>query len=60
MRKYDIAELPITIAHTQEATSLPLYHRDPFDRMLIAQARIEGMALVTSDAEILRYPVTCI
>jgi PIN domain nuclease of toxin-antitoxin system len=37
---------------------LPLLHRDPFDRLLIAQARLEGLALVTCDAAIRRYPVT--
>jgi PIN domain nuclease of toxin-antitoxin system len=42
-------ELPITIAHAELAGSLPLHHKDPFDRMLIAQAQHEGLLLVTSD-----------
>lgn len=42
-------ELPITAAHAQTAGSLPRYHDDPFDRMLIAQASREGMVLVTRD-----------
>ena len=42
------------------AAKLPLIHRDPVDRMLIAHAMHEGMALVTADANIRRYPVECI
>ena len=42
-------ELPITIAHGQKAGSLPGPHRDPFDRMLIAQAMIENLVLVSSE-----------
>jgi PIN domain nuclease of toxin-antitoxin system len=51
-------ELPVRIAHGLEMAVLPLLHRDPFDRLLIAQARLEGLALVTCDAAIRRYPVT--
>jgi PIN domain nuclease of toxin-antitoxin system len=36
--------------------SLPLLHRDPFDRMLVAQATVEGITLLTSDARVARYP----
>jgi PIN domain nuclease of toxin-antitoxin system len=39
------------------AASLPLHHRDPFDRMLIAQAQAEGLTLVTDDSQIARYQV---
>ena len=42
------------------AETLPLIHRDPVDRMLIAHALTEGMTLVTADANIRRYPVTCL
>lgn len=49
--------LPITLAHIQAIALLPHHHGDPFDRMLIAQAREEGMTLVTADALIQRYPV---
>jgi PIN domain nuclease of toxin-antitoxin system len=50
-------ELPVRIADGLEMAQLPLVHRDPFDRLLIAQARQEGMTLVTCDAAIRRYPV---
>lgn len=50
--------LPIALRHTRAITSLPHHHRDPFDRMLIAQAQVDGMTLVTSDREIERYQVT--
>jgi PIN domain nuclease of toxin-antitoxin system len=49
--------LPITHAHAVAAGQLPLLHRDPFDRMLIAQARSEGMTLATRDPQIHRYAV---
>jgi PIN domain nuclease of toxin-antitoxin system len=43
-------ELPIQPRHAQHAANLPPHHHDPFDRVLIAQAKIEGMILATSDA----------
>lgn len=49
--------LQITFEHAVEAGRLPLHHRDPFDRMLIAQARLEGLTLATSDQSIARYGV---
>jgi PIN domain nuclease of toxin-antitoxin system len=49
--------LPVTIPHALAVLSLPNYHRDPFDRMLIAQALHEGIRLVTRDQEIAKYPV---
>jgi PIN domain nuclease of toxin-antitoxin system len=49
--------LPITISHALAVKSLPGHHRDPFDRILIAQALHEGLCLVTRDSEIARYPV---
>lgn len=49
--------LPITADHAVVAGRLPLLHRDPFDRMLIAQARCEGLTLVTHDERIHRYDV---
>lgn len=48
-------ELPISSAHAVEAAALPAIHRDPFDRMLVAQARTEGFALLTSDAKVAEY-----
>ena len=49
--------LPITFRHAELAASLPLHHRDPFDRMLIAQAQAEGLTLVTDDSLITLYDV---
>lgn len=49
--------LPISIAHAEFAGSLDRIHDDPFDRILIAQANLEGMPLVTVDEQILRYKV---
>ena len=49
--------LPVTIPHALAVLSLPNHHRDPFDRMLVAQAMHEGFRLVTRDQEIAKYPV---
>ncbi len=49
--------LELTLDHAIEAALLPLHHRDPFDRFLIAQARVEGLTLVTSDRSLSRYEV---
>lgn len=45
----DYEELPVTGEHALELTNLPPHHRDPFDRILVCQARIEGATLLTSD-----------
>jgi PIN domain nuclease of toxin-antitoxin system len=50
------AELPITGRHALAAGALPPVHRDPFDRMLVAQAAAEDLILVTMDAAIAAYP----
>ncbi len=49
--------LSVTFDHGVEAGSLPLFHRDPFDRLLVAQARAEGLVLVTRDARVRQYSV---
>ena len=49
-------ELPITSEHVVSVESLPPLHRDPFDRLLIAQATAEGVTLLTADARIAGYP----
>ena len=51
------SELSVVSAHALEVRHLPLLHRDPFDRLLIAQARHERLTLVTRDPGIRRYPV---
>jgi PIN domain nuclease of toxin-antitoxin system len=48
-------ELPVTGEHAIEVRSLEPHHRDPFDRMLIAQSRVEGMTLVTADYLVSQY-----
>ena len=50
-------EFPVTVAQGIAAAELPMIHRDPFDRMLIAQARHEPLTLVTRDTTVRRYPV---
>lgn len=50
-------ELQVSIAHGLEMARLPLIHRDPFDRLLIAQARHEGLTLVTRDPTVRRYQI---
>ena len=51
------AALPITLAHAEQAGMLPPHHRDPFDRMLVAQALAEGLVLVTDEPLIPKYGV---
>ena len=50
-----VESLPVLPSHCQELTGLPQIHRDPFDRMLIAQARVENLVLVTRDLKIASY-----
>jgi PIN domain nuclease of toxin-antitoxin system len=49
------AELSITAEHALKVDSLPSLHKDPFDRLLLAQARAEGMLLLTGDASVSQY-----
>lgn len=51
------ASLPITVAHALLAGALPPHHKDPFDRLLVAQARIDQLTLVTSDWQLSPYDV---
>ena len=50
-------KLPITLFHGDQAGSLPELHKDPFDRMLIAQAQSEGLVIVTNDEKIIQYKI---
>jgi PIN domain nuclease of toxin-antitoxin system len=50
------AELAVSGAHVVALASLPPRHRDPFDRMLVAEAMVEGVTLVTGDRAVARYP----
>lgn len=50
-------ELPITFRHAARVAGLPAHHRDPFDRLIVAQADVEGLTLVTRDPVFRRYAV---
>lgn len=49
--------LPVTPRHADLVASLPLHHRDPFDRLLVAQAMLEGMPLVSDDRSVRSYEI---
>ena len=57
LRIQRITELPVRLTHIQQLTALPHIHRDPFDRMLVAQANAENLVLVTADKKIKAYSV---
>ncbi|TCO56844.1 type II toxin-antitoxin system VapC family toxin [Actinocrispum wychmicini] len=57
MRDQYFEELPVVGDHAVAVRDLPLHHKDPFDRLLIAQARVEGLILVTADQAIAAYDV---
>ena len=59
-RESGFLELPITFFHAERVAGLPAHHRDPFDRLLVAQAEIEGFTLVTRDPVFTRYAVEVI
>ena len=50
-------ELPVTGEHAVAVADLPALHKDPFDRLLIAQCTVEGITLLTTDRIVGRYPV---
>lgn len=52
--------LPITARHADRVGALPLHHRDPFDRLLVAQAEIDGLSLVSADGDLGRYGIDVI
>lgn len=55
-----LVPLPVQVRHALAVRYLPDHHRDPFDRLLVAQAQIEGLTLVTADQSILRYDVAVV
>jgi PIN domain nuclease of toxin-antitoxin system len=57
LERHCFEPLPITIEHAVTAAALPDHHRDPFDRMLVAQAQLEGLAIVIRDPKIGAYDV---
>lgn len=56
-KAYQLALLPIETDHALAVTGLPAHHRDPFDRILLAQTLIEGMTLVSGDSKLAPYAV---
>jgi PIN domain nuclease of toxin-antitoxin system len=56
-QNFSFQPLPITHAHSLAVGDLAFHHRDPFDRMLVAQARSEKLVLMTADAVLEKYPV---
>jgi PIN domain nuclease of toxin-antitoxin system len=60
MKKNTIQWLPIERRHCEKVSILPFHHRDPFDRMLIAQALVEGLTLVSGDHRFADYGVNCL
>ena len=57
LETFRLRELPVAIRHGEQTALLPLHHRDPFDRILVAQAMVEGLILVTADEELAQYGV---
>ena len=57
MAENSFAPLPVLMSHALKVLDLPEHHRDPFDRLLIAQAIVEDLVLVTADAQLRRYPI---
>lgn len=52
--------LPVQLNHALHVYTLPMYHRDPFDRMLIAQSQLEELPIITADPQLSSYAVTII
>ena len=60
LRSLRFIELPVHLRHVQRLRRLPTLHRNPFDRMLVAQASVDGLTLVTRDRNVMAYPVKSI
>jgi PIN domain nuclease of toxin-antitoxin system len=60
LRRHGFDLLPIELTHAVRAGTLPRLHGDPFDRMLVAQGQVEGVAIITADPAISRYEVETI
>jgi PIN domain nuclease of toxin-antitoxin system len=57
LERASVELLPISARHGDRVGTLPMHHRDPFDRLLIAQAEVESFALVTADTELREYGI---
>ena len=60
MQAFGVRALAVTVEHAAAAASLPTIHKDPWDRILIAQARLDGIPLITIDSRIREYDVEII
>ena len=58
MQRNDVTLLSITLVHVARASTLPFHHRDPFDRMLVAQSLVEGIPVISADPALDAYGVT--
>ena len=54
---FNLQALPVTYLHAVAVSELPDHHRDPFDRLLVAQAQVEGVPIITADPAIAKYDV---
>jgi PIN domain nuclease of toxin-antitoxin system len=57
IEQYGFTELPVTARYAELTRTLPMHHRDPFDRMLVAQAMAEHLVLISADRQMLAYEV---
>jgi PIN domain nuclease of toxin-antitoxin system len=57
MRSSGVQPLPIEHSHVLQVGSLPRHHRDPFDRLLIAQAQLENLSIITADRQLVDYDI---
>ncbi len=57
LARHGFVPLPVSFEHAQQTIGLAWNHRDPFDRLLVAQAQLEGLTIVTRDARIAAYAV---
>jgi PIN domain nuclease of toxin-antitoxin system len=60
LRRNAITSLPIQLSHTLHVYTLPLLHRDPFDRLLVAQSQLEDLPILTTDRQIEQYDIQTI
>lgn len=58
--KMNLNHLPVTSRHALQAVNLPFHHKDPFDRLLVAQAQAEGLSILSPDVEMKKYDVEVI
>jgi len=58
LRRARFELLPILLRHTEPVETMPLHHRDPFDRILVAQAIVDGLTIVTADRKLTKYQVS--